>query len=146
VKPEETREQEGSKKLKVDQPSFPHPFHDETFGICGSHICSQLPRIPFPPKPRPLEDYTMMALSGSIRSKPCWFNKMHDPKIVKKWKQEAVSQGLRPEAVDFVLQELQYYADQRQGTIEVSAVDGVWQADHHIPSEINSTYSTNKST
>ncbi|MEV6958391.1 DUF4246 domain-containing protein [Streptomyces sp. NPDC051207] len=81
--------------------------------------------------PRTLRELQMMQCSAHIRAKPGWFDKMNDPEIVARWRQEAVAQGLTEAQVSYVLAELAHYAalrDEETG-IEVSAVDGVWQSD-----------------
>ena len=91
----------------------------------------------------------MCALSNAIREKPNWWEKIKDPALVEKWKQEALDQqkneyrirqltermvsvsygfrvyvGLIPSKVDYVFQELQGYASIRDpdSGIEVRTV------------------------
>ncbi|MFE6522386.1 DUF4246 domain-containing protein [Streptomyces sp. NPDC057794] len=90
--------------------------------------------------PRTLRELQMMQCSAHIRSKPRWFDKMHDPGIVARWTREAVAQGLTDAQVRYVLAELAHYAalrDERTG-VEVSAVDGVWQSDTLIDEGLRS--------
>ncbi|WP_460807529.1 DUF4246 domain-containing protein [Micromonospora zhanjiangensis] len=90
--------------------------------------------------PRTLRELEMMRLSAEIRAKPQWFVKMNDADIVARWTREAAAQGLTEAQIRYVLAELSYYArlrDERTG-IEVSAVDGVWQSDTLIDSELRS--------
>ncbi|CAL9338612.1 hypothetical protein SUDANB108_00219 [Streptomyces sp. enrichment culture] len=90
--------------------------------------------------PRTLRELQMMQCSAHIRSKPGWFDKMHDPGIVARWTREAVAQGLTDAQVRYVLAELAHYAalrDERTG-VEVSAVDGVWQSDTLIDDGLRS--------
>ncbi|MFF8670178.1 DUF4246 domain-containing protein [Streptomyces sp. NPDC015242] len=90
--------------------------------------------------PRTLGELQMMRCSAHIRSKPGWFDKMHDPGIVARWTREAVAQGLTDAQVRYVLAELAHYAalrDERTG-VEVSAVDGVWQSDTLIDDGLRS--------
>jgi Protein of unknown function (DUF4246) len=63
---------------------------------------------------------------------------MKDAQISAKWKEEAISQGFQVAAVDYILSELQYYSDQRNRKIEISAIDGIWQADNLIPVDLKS--------
>ncbi|MBB4899180.1 DUF4246 domain-containing protein [Streptomyces griseomycini] len=90
--------------------------------------------------PRTLRELQMMQCSSHIRAKPGWFDKMNDADIVAKWKQEAVAQGLTEAQVRYVLAELLHYAALRDGRtgIEVSAVDGVWQADTLVDDKLRS--------
>ncbi|WP_217252702.1 DUF4246 domain-containing protein [Streptomyces sp. AC602_WCS936] len=107
-------------------PAFPLPFHS-TRSISSA-------------KPRTLRELEMILCSAHIRSKPGWFEKMHDPGIVDRWSREAVDQGLTEAQVRYVLAELAHYAalrDARAG-VEVSAVDGVWQSDTLIDDRLRS--------
>lgn len=72
-----------------------------------------------------------MRCSAHIREKPEWFLKMNDAEIVAKWTREAIAQGMTEAQIRYVLAELAYYAELRDGRtgIEVSATDGVWQSD-----------------
>jgi hypothetical protein len=87
-------------------------------------------------QPKTLLEMQLMSLSASIRSKDKWYEKMEDATIVDKWKQEATQQGATQELIQYVLDELKYYKSLRDGNIEISPVDGVWQADGLIPQEI----------
>jgi hypothetical protein len=79
----------------------------------------------------------MMRLSGVIRSKSKWYEKMKDETIRNKWKQECLEQELLTiKQIDYVLSELEYYNSLRDGSLEMSAVDGVWQSDELIPIDI----------
>jgi hypothetical protein len=72
---------------------FPHPFYEGDYGVgC---------------KPKTLIELTMTRLSGIIRSKPKWYEKMKDETIRNKWKQEALAQNLlTAKQIDYVLAEL----------------------------------------
>ncbi|WP_189830183.1 DUF4246 domain-containing protein [Streptomyces zaomyceticus] len=90
--------------------------------------------------PRTLRELQMMRCSATIRAKPGWFEKMNDAGIVARWTREAVAQGLTEAQVRHVLAELEHYAglrDARTG-VEVSAVDGVWQADTLVDDKLAS--------
>ncbi len=80
----------------------------------------------------------MMRLSGEIRTKARWVEKMRDGEVVARWTREAGEQGLTEAQIRYVLAELEYYASLRDaGTgIEVAAVDGVWQSDSLIEEEL----------
>ncbi|MFJ7627578.1 DUF4246 domain-containing protein [Streptomyces sp. NPDC097595] len=106
--------------------AFPLPFH--TSRAHGST------------RPRTLRELEMIACGAHLRAKPGWFEKMHDSAIAATWAREAADQGLTEAQVRFVLAELAHYAqlrDARTG-IEVSAVDGVWQSDALIDTELRS--------
>ena len=106
-----------------DLSQFPHPFHDGDYG-------SGRP-------PKSLNELKIMRFSGAIRSKVNWYEKMKNETIVNKWKQEALEQNILSEKqIDYVLDELEYYDSIRDGSLEMSAVDGVWQSDDLIPSDV----------
>ena len=75
-----------------------------------------------------------MRLSREIRSKPDWERMRNrlDPLIVQQWRVEARDEGFPQANVDYVIAELEYYRSLRDGPIEPSPVDGVWQADAQI--------------
>ncbi len=106
-----------------DLKSFPHPFLRGHYG----HGCEPKSKI----------ELRMMELSGIIRNKSAWFKKMKAQTIKSKWKQEALQQStLTEKQIDYVLDELEYYNSIRDQSIEMSAVDGVWQSDELIPQDI----------
>ena len=108
------------KNRNSDLKPFLHPFHEGQYGI-GS-------------EPKTLLECTMVNLSGTIRAKPKWYEKMKDETIRNKWKQEALGQNLLTEKqIDYVLAELEYYNAIRDGSMEMSSIDGVWQSDELIP-------------
>ena len=75
---------------------------------------------------RTVRELEMMVLSAVIRAKPAWQVKINDPRIVASWTQAAAEAGMTEAQVQYVLAELEYYAerrDERTG-IEVSGVDG----------------------
>jgi hypothetical protein len=76
-----------------------------------------------------------MQLSGQIRSKKNWEQKMKDETIVAKWRKEC-SKHISEKQFNYVMQELKYYESLKENNIEVSAVDGVWQSDELIPQEL----------
>ena len=111
--------------LNKDLKEFVHPFVvGEVFDGNGL-------------KPKTLIELTMMQLSGSIRSKDKWFEKINDPTIVNKWKQEAQQDNrLTSKQIDYVFDELKYYDSIRNGSIEMSTVDSIWQSDQLISNEL----------
>lgn len=108
-----------------DLSEFPHPFVvGEVFDGNGL-------------KPKTLVELSMMQLSGAIRSKENWFHKINDQSIVQKWKEEALKENrLNQKQIDYVFDELKYYDSIRDGSIEMSSVDEVWQSDHLIPNDL----------
>ena len=90
----------------------------------------------------------------SFREKENWQTKINDPTIVKKWVDEAKNQpkpnenkgnfytrqnlyaDLTDEAIQFVIEEAKWFATLKDGVIEPSAADGVWQSDALIDDEL----------
>ncbi|CAF3703325.1 unnamed protein product [Rotaria sp. Silwood1] len=111
------------KSRNTDLEPFPHPFYPGSYG----DGC----------EPKTLIELTMMRLSGTIRTKLKWYGKMKDETIRNKWKQEASEQtSLTDKQINYVLAELEYYDSIRDGSMEMSSVDGVWQSDELIPEDI----------
>lgn len=81
--------------------------------------------------PKTLLEKDMMAVSSEIRRKPNWNSKIHDDSIVNKWKEEA-SHLLQHHQFRYVIEELKYFSSLGEGSMQISPVDGVWQADHLI--------------
>jgi hypothetical protein len=81
---------------------FPHPWWT-AFSLQG-------------PPPRCLDEWLIIDISNSIRSKPSWKSKLHDPTISAKWKSETkeliVGKTKYPnEIIDYVFQELDWYIE-----------------------------------
>ncbi len=85
--------------------------------------------------PRTLLELDMMRLSATIREKERWWDKYTNPEIVAKWREEVKGEFTEAQ-FNFVLAGLAYYDSLRDGKIQVSGTDGVWQADDLIPSEL----------
>lgn len=127
--------------------NFPSPFDGST----GELRC--------------LVEREMIKLSAAIRAKPKWFEKMKKYKILKKWRSEAKLQsGMTDDQINYVFEELVRYRrlrsvvgdsgswtgsdgkgdgsdggdedDVSQVAMEVSGIDGVWQADGLIGEEL----------
>ncbi|CAF3289403.1 unnamed protein product [Rotaria sp. Silwood2] len=104
----------------TDLQPFRHPFRSGDYGD-GS-------------PPKTLVELQMMHLSSIIRTKLTWYEKMKDETIRNKWKEEALEQTLlTKKQIDYVLNELEYYDSIRDGSMEMSAVNGVWQSDELMP-------------
>lgn len=97
--------------------------------------------------PRTIVELKMCALSNRIREKPDWWEKIKDEAIVGKWREEALEQGedeenpewsFTPEMANYVLEELQGYADLRdpETGIEVGPAERIWKSDKLIPSSL----------
>ncbi|KAJ3086166.1 hypothetical protein HK102_013453 [Quaeritorhiza haematococci] len=103
---------------------FPTPFLDPDF------------------EPKTRVEREMNTLSGSIRSKPRWREKLGQKDIVDKWRKEAEEQGATQGEIDFGFDELRYYATKFQDLLpmEPSAVDGVWQSDGLVEAELKNRF------
>ncbi|KAK7028348.1 hypothetical protein R3P38DRAFT_2935531, partial [Favolaschia claudopus] len=76
-------------------------------------------------------ELTMCQLSWTLRSKSNWQRKAADPEIRSKWRKEAMNRTLTEKMVDYVLAELDGYAniaDSERG-IERACFDGIWYSD-----------------
>ena len=103
----------------------------------------------------------MCHLSSILRDKPRWWLKIKDETIAAAWRKEAIDQGLEAKQADYVLAELEDYAQMRDEKFgvevknnprpsrpafgsfslhvslpQVSCFDGVWQSDTLISEEI----------
>lgn len=84
-----------------------------------------------------VEEIKMLLMSQEIRNKPNWFEKVTDAEIAAKWKCEAVEQGLRSEAADYVIEEIKFLATVKDGCIEAGPIQGTWKADNLIDDTTN---------
>ncbi|KAF8601420.1 hypothetical protein BDV93DRAFT_475556 [Ceratobasidium sp. AG-I] len=84
-----------------------------------------------------LVELEMTRLSAALRHKPDWWIKFRDQDILAKWRAEALAQAekMRESHIDYVLQELDGYANLRdeETGAEVSCHDRVWQSDRLVP-------------
>jgi hypothetical protein len=85
----------------------------------------------------------MKSLSSIIRAYPNWFMHLNNLEFISSWKQKGKEMGLDEETITFVFEELNYYKERICGTLEVSAVDGVWQADQLIDENLKITFLKN---
>jgi hypothetical protein len=82
-----------------------------------------------------LVELMIAQISRAIRCKEGWEQKMKNKAISKKWKAELQEEfektgdTLPAKAFDYVFQELEWYATQKDGKLQRSCVDGVWEAD-----------------
>src|SRR5690606_37404345 len=90
--------------------------------------------------PRTLAELRMNAMSAAIREKEGWREKRKKADIVEKWRAEASQQDVKGYLFDYAMAELSYYEDVSKGPIEVSTVDGVWQADELIPDTVKRAF------
>eukprot|EP01137_Pigoraptor_chileana_P019097 Opistho-2@79654 len=83
--------------------------------------------------PVPLREVVMNQYSAAVRDKPNWEQKLKDPAIVAKWNAEARTQGVSKKMAKYIIAELEYYASIKDGPMQVSGIDGTWQADGLVP-------------
>ncbi|KAJ2803521.1 hypothetical protein H4R20_002857 [Coemansia guatemalensis] len=76
-------------------------------------------------------------MSGAIRAKPDWIPKMANAVIRRRWVREAREQGLTEAEIDYVFDELAFYASLHVpgSGIMLSAVEQVWVSDTLIDDE-----------
>lgn len=95
-------------------------------------------------EPYNLVEMKMMELSSAIRSKPNWHEKVKDEKIRSKWRSEAIAQSrMNNKEIDYVFDELKYYANIRTKDYELSSVDKVWQSDSLISPSLKKQFLDN---
>lgn len=74
----------------------------------------------------------MIQFSAEIRSKSDWKSKINQPEIVEKWTNEAKSQGLTDDAIEFVIEQVKHFKTLCDNNIEPGPIDGVWISDNLI--------------
>lgn len=79
----------------------------------------------------------MQTMSQEIRNKSGWHEKIVQPEIAEKWKNEAIGQGLSSEAANYVIEEVKFFATLKDGSIEPGPVEGTWKADSLIDETMN---------
>ncbi|KAF8991402.1 hypothetical protein BDZ89DRAFT_1086673, partial [Hymenopellis radicata] len=122
--------------MTVFKDSYPHPFLvAESDNFHTPHEWGDAPRS--------IVELEMCALSAAIRDKPDWQQKMKNPEILAKWRQEALDQNrdeeewkLTVEMIDYVLQELEAYARIRENEIEIACYERVWKSDALVAPEL----------
>ncbi|KAG0208400.1 hypothetical protein BGX28_000618 [Mortierella sp. GBA30] len=95
-----------------------------------------------------LQELSMIAASSAVREKPNWWQKYKDPIISSRWRKEIMDAGiargegyeLSEEHVDYIFEELRWYAEKRQDQIDNGvqapieiAIDGTRRSDGLIP-------------
>ncbi|KAI9060687.1 hypothetical protein FKP32DRAFT_1577366 [Trametes sanguinea] len=97
--------------------------------------------------PVPLAELRMRYFSGKIRQKPRWWEKIHDPAIVAKWRQEMVAYDaeaswphgpITTAQLDYVFDELRYHAEimDKETGIYAAAVPLVYESQSLIPPQL----------
>ncbi|KAH8831756.1 hypothetical protein DL96DRAFT_1588904 [Flagelloscypha sp. PMI_526] len=122
---------------------FPHPFHSGRLRQNEGD-----PPDEHEDFPRTVTEMNMSALSWAIRQKFNWTNKIKDPIILAKWRQEAVEGEalklrecrLSEKAVDYVLKELESYSKlmDRQTGIQHACDDRVFFSRDLVPDNLTS--------
>ncbi|KAF9779819.1 hypothetical protein BJ322DRAFT_1113127 [Thelephora terrestris] len=124
----------GPPPLQLPKDGFKHPFQESDIDP-GPEQGKEHPKT--------IVELRMCALSNRIREKPNWWEKMQDDAIVEKWRDEALQQTgdddnpeweLTPGMVNYVLEELQGYADLRDPETGIEArFKRIWKSDGLIP-------------
>lgn len=87
--------------------------------------------------PKSCIDQMLTQISGTIRLKPNWQTKINDKTIVDKWLNEIRRfDNITDLQFQYVIDELRYLSKLGQGSIRISPVDGVWEADNLISTEM----------
>ncbi|KAL1745933.1 hypothetical protein HDZ31DRAFT_81615 [Schizophyllum fasciatum] len=121
-------------KQARDEREFPHPFVDrDQYGE----------EPPGTWAPRAIVELRMQQLSAALREKPEWWRKAKDPKIRKRWFEEAKAEQesverrwrLTDNMINYTLSELEGYAQLRdeETGIECGPYDCIWRSDRIIP-------------
>ncbi|KAG0044153.1 hypothetical protein BGZ83_010598 [Gryganskiella cystojenkinii] len=129
--------------LKIMTPELPHPW-------VGADYESGFPA-------RYLSELRMRAASNAIREKPQWWQKLKDPVIADRWRQELVNSRIMrnngdeeqegvagrlfpDDQIRFIFQELEWYAQLRQDQVDTGveapierAIDGTLRSDGLVP-------------
>ncbi|XP_037043325.1 uncharacterized protein LOC119079487 [Bradysia coprophila] len=91
--------------------------------------------------PNSYSEWDIIRISISIREEANWAEKMNDPTVVARWKDEIASPMSQSERkFEYVLAELGHYLSIRDGSIEVAAVDGTWQSDALIDDALRNEF------
>ncbi|KAG4067751.1 hypothetical protein HA402_005523 [Bradysia odoriphaga] len=113
--------------VETFETSFPHGAIPAEYGV-----------VVFP---KSFSELDMIRLSIRIREEPNWSENMNDPIIVARWRTEMAGRLMQGDRkFDYVLAELGYYLSIKDGSIEVAAVDGTWQSDTLIDSELRDEF------
>lgn len=91
-------------------------------------------------QPRTVVELKLIKVSQTIRAKPEWMEKAKNPTIIAKWKSECAKQNVTEAEFEYILDELRYYANLKEGPIEIGPVDGTWQADQLIEEELSTAF------
>nr|XP_023030489.1 uncharacterized protein LOC111518306 [Leptinotarsa decemlineata]XP_023030490.1 uncharacterized protein LOC111518306 [Leptinotarsa decemlineata]XP_023030491.1 uncharacterized protein LOC111518306 [Leptinotarsa decemlineata]XP_023030492.1 uncharacterized protein LOC111518306 [Leptinotarsa decemlineata] len=87
--------------------------------------------------PKTVRELHMIRLSQEIREKERWAEKINDDDILEHWRNEINEDK---HLVDYVFDELKYYASRTSNGIEVGAIDGTWQASRLIDPQLKNNF------
>jgi hypothetical protein len=116
------QEEEDAKKTKTPSPKFPSPFGDVYNEITNQFKCKQ--------------EINMIALSRAIRQKKNWPEKLKNPEIVKKWRNDANPLVFTASELDYIFDELNHYASRIQENMHPSLIEKIWQSDNLISNDL----------
>jgi len=83
-----------------------------------------------------LRELDVLRLMAEIRRKPEWTTKIFNEEIVSKWRSEVKT--IEEAMFQYAIDECRYYASKATNTSRISAVDGVYEADHIIDTDLRS--------
>ncbi|KAJ1878802.1 hypothetical protein LPJ57_003203 [Coemansia sp. RSA 486] len=80
----------------------------------------------------------LRSMSGVLRSKSDWIQKLDNPDIRGRWEAEAQAQGLTAAETAYVFEELRYYATLHtpDSSVKLGAVEQVWISDSLIDKDV----------
>eukprot|EP01080_Neovahlkampfia_damariscottae_P002142 gene2142-2008_t len=119
--------------LVKPEPQFKTPFVKTDYGSSDF-------------RPIPVNQLQQATLTQGIVSKPKWYEKMIDEKIVEKWKRESKSHYFNDSMIKFAFDQLDYYVNvfsKKYDTIYVSPVYAVYQTDGLIPDKLTDEFKKN---
>lgn len=87
-----------------------------------------------------LLEMEMHKMSQAIRRKTDWQVKIWQDSVVSKWRNEAIAQGMREEAVNYVFEQVKYFSTICEGGIEPGPVEASWICDELIDEDLNSKF------
>jgi hypothetical protein len=92
--------------------------------------------------PKSLLELNIMKISSTIRRKKDWYKKIFSNKIANKWKKELEGQKIFHEEIitakiiEYIIEELRYYAKNINKNVVVSPVDGVYELNIKLNEEL----------
>eukprot|EP01080_Neovahlkampfia_damariscottae_P008200 gene8200-28_t len=126
-------EKETNKKIKMTEPHFKTPFLETRYGH------GDFPAIP-------VIQLKQSKFTQEIVSKPKWYEKIKDEKIVEKWKKEILKNNFNNAMINFTFDELDYYINtfsKNSDHVIVSPIYSIYQVDELIPKKLSNEFKKN---